>query len=117
MIKANHVTEPAPVQRDPVDESCNGESERPNIRTAIVHDTRMARYLMVRLININSLIMLKSLMINPNGLRLFNNSNPLVCALLIMGSMLKTFPSILDEQIYSSITHSENRIFWWDDFM
>ena len=51
---------------------------RPNIRMATVHETRMARYFWVRLININSLIRLNYLEINPNVLN-FNNSDPLVC--------------------------------------
>ena len=43
---------------------------RLNIRTATAHDTRMTRYLRVRLININSLIMLNFLEKNANGFRL-----------------------------------------------
>ena len=49
---------------------------RSNIRTAMAHDTKIVRYSMARLININSLIRLNSLETNPNGLRLFNNSDP-----------------------------------------
>ena len=49
---------------------------RSNIRTAMAYDTKIVRYSMARLININSLIRLNSLETNPNGLRLFNNSDP-----------------------------------------
>ena len=44
---------------------------RPNISTATAQDIRIVRCLIVRLININSLIRLNSLETNPNGLRFF----------------------------------------------
>ena len=44
---------------------------RLNISTATTQDIRIMRHLIVRLININSLIRLNSLETNPNGLRFF----------------------------------------------
>ena len=87
---------------------------RPNIRTAMAHDTKIVICSMTRLININFLNRLNSLETNPNGLRLFNNSDPLVCTSLSMWSILKTFPRIFDEpQAYCSKIHDTQ---WVHDF-
>ena len=83
------------------------EGIRLNIKTATTQDIMSARYL------INSLIRLNSLATNPNLTILFLQ---FVTSPRIM-SMLKTLPSILLELLaHSCKTHSEFRIFWWENY-
>ena len=75
---------------------------------AILQDIMRARYSSVRLIRINFLIRLNSLETIPKGLRSFN-SVPLVFKSL--------FPAYYSKLANSFMTHSESRIFWWEDFI
>ena len=106
------VPELAPVQRDPVDKSCNGrcQAEHQDCDNTGYH----AKYSIAKITKINSLIRLNSLGTNPNLTILFLQfvTSPRIT------SMLKTLPSILLEAIaHSCKTHSEFRIFWWKDFI
>ena len=86
---------------------------RPNISTATAQDIRIVRCLIVRLININSLIRLNSLETNPNGLRFFWSPG-----FYITEHLVHVEDIILDEPLaHFRMTHSEFRIFWWEDFI
>ena len=86
---------------------------RLNISTATAQDIRIVRCLIVRLININSLIRLNSLETNPNGLRFFWSPG-----FYITEHLVHVEDIILDEPLaHFCMTHSEFRIFWWEDFI
>lgn len=80
---------------------------RRNIRMATMHDTRMARYSIARLININSLIRLNYIETNPNGLRMFNISDSNVEDI---SQHVRWTDSIF-------FHNSQFRIFWWEDLI
>ena len=89
------------------------EGVRLNIKTATTQDIMSARYLIARITKINSLNRLNSLATNPNLTILFLQ---FVTSPRIM-SMLNTLPSILLERLaHSCKTHSEFRIFWWENY-